>query len=612
MKKYILVCSTCISMLSSFAQPIPREAMEGKPFGWMKVYNFKGAKAPMKVDAKTYSIAQLSICDSFANWMQASYLPTGGLGDVRKMVSQKLGLYNQNDASLPQAYGAYSKTYTQLKYNSSKKIVPIDDSHIQWSIQANAVTGYQALIFCTPTEYYFTLPSFREQGYDNDNMSLDYKLTIHPNTKKYFTYFMRNSKIGNEKTVFLFKDNKSPFIQITKGEYLRITEEGILREYQKEKKSIHEKEKGDQRSIDYFMKYLNEKHAKRLVTLAKNKERYKDRLSEPALIFTSQPDIMLENYDDVFEGNGGRALSLPVYKIDPAMAELCKTNKPQWIKITWHGDVFEEAGKHQHESIINNFNFDYVYNFFFDPEKVKSKPYQPLRSPAYVEATVVTEASEISKKNKADKNVWFFEDFSTTEVGKSPLGWKSGLALNGTRSVIVNLDGLKGNWALMYGNHSLIPEQLKTPLPENFTLSYDLIAAKDFTRGAKGLTLQLAYQTSKHMPESYMRIKLRPGFENRNGELALEAKFPYPPGYLNADKWIDVPGFWNTNQYNHIAVTIKKAGEALQLFINNKAVGGYEKAIPAAHPFNSISFDVKGTQGKHDKYYISNIKITRD
>ncbi|MDZ7650952.1 MAG: hypothetical protein U5K54_29570 [Cytophagales bacterium] len=27
--------------------------------------------------------------------------------------------------------------------------------------------------------------------------------------------------------------------------------------------------------------------------------------------------------------------------------------------------------KHMHESIINNFNFDYVYNFFFYPEKVK-------------------------------------------------------------------------------------------------------------------------------------------------------------------------------------------------------------------------------------------------
>ena len=28
---------------------------------------------------------------------------------------------------------------------------------------------------------------------------------------------------------------------------------------------------------------------------------------------------------------------------------------------------------HLHESILNNFNFDYVYNYFFNPEKVKGQ-----------------------------------------------------------------------------------------------------------------------------------------------------------------------------------------------------------------------------------------------
>ena len=70
--------------------------------GWMKIYNFKGAKAGMKVDNKVYSIAQLSICDSLVNWMQASYLPKGGLGDVKRVLSEKQGLYNNNDAAMPQ------------------------------------------------------------------------------------------------------------------------------------------------------------------------------------------------------------------------------------------------------------------------------------------------------------------------------------------------------------------------------------------------------------------------------------------------------------------------------------------------------------------------------
>jgi hypothetical protein len=76
----------------------------------------------MTVDAKHYSSAQLAIADSFANWIQASYVPKGALGDVVRFVSTKLGLYNQNDAALPQTYGAVANTYFQLKYDSSGKI----------------------------------------------------------------------------------------------------------------------------------------------------------------------------------------------------------------------------------------------------------------------------------------------------------------------------------------------------------------------------------------------------------------------------------------------------------------------------------------------------------
>ena len=379
MKKIPLLIACCLSAAILFSQPIPVKSIEDSVLGWMKIYNFKGIKEPQKVDAKIYSPNQLSICDSFANWIQKSYTPKGGLGDVKRALSTKLGLYNQNDAALPQSYGAYSKTYIELKYNSSHKMEPVSNSHILWSIMANAPVGYPADIFCTPTEYYFTLPSFSEQGYD-ENFSRPYALTTHPNTKKYFSYFRRNSAIGNEKTILLYKEGKFPFTKITKGEYLQLVEKMMEREYEKEKKSIHEKEKENAKNIAYFMKYLDDKNAKRLVCLQNNKEKYKNRLQEIAEIFTFQPDILLENYPDVFEGNGSTK-KLPVYKIDPAIAELCKKDSPQWIRVTWHGDISDVPGKYQHESIINNFNFDYVYNFFFAPERVKGQPYKPLRSP---------------------------------------------------------------------------------------------------------------------------------------------------------------------------------------------------------------------------------------
>ena len=58
----------------------------------------------------------------------------------------------------------------------------------------------------------------------------------------------------------LFPENKFPFVKITKGEYLQVIEAAVIRLYEKEKKSIYEKERSNQRNIDYFMKYLNENH----------------------------------------------------------------------------------------------------------------------------------------------------------------------------------------------------------------------------------------------------------------------------------------------------------------------------------------------------------------
>ena len=69
----------------------------------MKIYDFKDATAPMTVDHRVYSTAQLSVANNFANWMQQSYVPVGGLGDVTRFVSVKLTAGNQDTKSLPQS-----------------------------------------------------------------------------------------------------------------------------------------------------------------------------------------------------------------------------------------------------------------------------------------------------------------------------------------------------------------------------------------------------------------------------------------------------------------------------------------------------------------------------
>jgi hypothetical protein len=614
MKKIIVFFALFSSTLHSFAQPISRQSIEDSVIGWMKVYNFKGVKETKKVDDKLYSAAQLSICDSFANWMQASYLPKGALGDIKKAVSEKLGLYNQYTAARPQSYGAYSKSYFELKYNSSHNLVPETNSNIYWGVFANQVPGdWPVKDLCTSSNYYFIMPTaVTEEDDKSIKMLLD--ISKKESIKPYISFWVKNMGFGGGvENVLLCKDNISPFIKVTKGEYLQAWEVAIPLFYEAEKKKISEAEQGDQKRIAVAVKYLDEKIEKFKTCLINNKEKYKNHLSEVATTSKNHSINDLNINSDIFSGHNitdpeSSSVGYPVYKIDPQVAALCKKDKPQWIMISWQYYVVDPTEKQQHEAIINNFNFDYVYNFFFNPEKIKGRPYTPLQSPATKQTIIVAEVSETSKKNKADKSIHFFEDFSTSGIGNKPIGWRSANGSDG--GIIEKPEGLSGNWVMITGN-TITPNELKKPLPQNFTLSYDLVASQNFTWGAKGLTIQISKETSPGNPESFIKLKLRPGFDGKDGEAMIETKFPFPPNYATGSKWFVAPGFSNNKKNNRIAVTIRKKDEMLQVFIDNKIIAEYEKAIPATHSFNAISFS-SGNSGTNDKYYISNIKITKD
>src|SRR4029078_5459103 len=126
-------------------------------------------------------------------------------------------------------------------------------------------------------------------------------------------------------------------------------------------------------------------------------------------------------------------------------------------------------------------------------------------------------------KNAADPTVHFFDDFSTSAVGKKPLNWTSTLDSTGASSLIAEFNGLDGHWASMSGMR-VTPTRLKTPLPRDFEVSYDMMAAQDYTWGARGLTFKLSKAGAG--AESFLSLRIRPGFGGREGEVVVEAQFP--------------------------------------------------------------------------------------
>jgi len=588
-------------------QPIPASVLEDQVLGWIKVYNYQPATAPITMDARVYSPAQLTIARQFANWMQASFLPKGALGDVLQMRNATLIPYNQNTAAHPNAYGALAKLYMQLMYDANKKIVPLTSDSVNWGMEANGFYGEPVDAISTPQRAYFTLPTFAQQGFGTE-LDQASDISRHPVLKQFPTRFVRDSRTGNKRLVVLTKDRRHPFVTVTKGEYLQAMDAAVARLYDAETQKIARDNKGNQRSIDYFTGYLNTNHAKRLAVLKTNKEKYGARLQETAEIWTQAPGLLLENYADVFEGNGGTSKRMTVYTIDPRVIELCKTDAPQWIVMYWTAHLNDPISLGLHNAILNNFDFQYVYDYFFDPEKVKGQPYKPLRSPSFTEPVVVGKLSDAATKNAADPAVVFFEDFSSSPVGKKPVNWKSTLDNTGATSVVTELKGLNGHWASMAGME-IKPTGLKTPLPSDFELSYDVVAEQTYRWGAKGLILKLSKTGGT---PSFLSVKIRPGFDGRPGEVEIEGKFPGAPSYMNGSKWVGAPGFSNNAVHNRVTVTLKKKGDMLQVFVDQTKVAEYEKGVPAGLQFDDLSFQLTGNSALADeRMFIGNIRIAR-
>ncbi|MBC7866648.1 MAG: hypothetical protein H7X88_03850 [Gloeobacteraceae cyanobacterium ES-bin-316] len=622
MKKIILIALAAVT-LTSQAQPIyvdrigfKLESIADIDIGWMEIRKHTTAPKGKQLGDRIYSAKQIGYSQQFVEWMQQSYLPKGCLGNATcyqnyipkfSPTNSLLGnAINTHAHALPLMYGAQTKIHMFLKKDAKGKFVPQTGHGDFWHLEANQLEYIsEPVSFISSTEeYYFILPDYKDnsKGYNAEDKARSNLLGFdnHKNIKAYKHFFLPGQSRISHYVVIMTKDNEElPFEKITIGEFFTEAEKQF---------PVWQK----------IVPVSAEKFSTAKNNLARLKEKYKNKWNDIAELRLDKTQIDLndfvnatEGYNDMFD-NKDIQTTFPILKVKKTARELSKTDLPQWLVIRWSwGMENQPYYLHLHESILNNFNFDYVYKFFFEPEKVKGQAYKPLRSPSLKEAVVITEASETNKKITADKTVFFFEDFSTTAPGKKPIGWQAKFANSGTTGVVTNPDGLDGNWVELRG-HYINATLLKKPLPQNFTLSYELVAAQNFTWGAKGLTMQLSKETSPGNAESFLKLKLRPGFDGRDGEAELETKFPAPPGYSNGTKWYVANGFSNNKKNNRITITIKKMDEKLQVFIDKTKIAEYEKAIPAAHLFNALSFDCAGNSAENDKYFISNIKITKE
>lgn len=620
MKKNILLL-LLIANIQVLAQPeyVDRigyklESIADIDIGWMKTYKHTAAPKGKTLGNRIYSAKQIGYTQQFVEWMQQSYLPKGCLGDAgyyqnaMPKISGTMGSYgnavSQHLTALPHLYGAYSRVYMFLKKDAAGKFVPQNNFAEYWYIEANQIQYISAPVsfISSPDQYYFVMPYYysgAEMGFgshqsDYDLLGFSTNKNIQPYTRLYIPPKVLND--NPHYIVIMTKNGKLPFENVSIGEFFDRAELQL---------PVWQK----------VGNYTAENLATARQNLARMKEKYRTQLNEIATLRYPYGQISFIDFVNARPGNRDffdteeGVTKFPIQKVSKAAWEGCKTDQPQWIVIRWTLGMKNSAfNVHMMESILNNFNFSYVYNYFFGATK-PTGPYQPLRSPSSNEPIVIEEPSSKAKAAATDKNVFYFDDFSANAIDKPVNNWNSSLR-NGKKAEIKQIAGSINKWLELQGR-DVSPKNIQYPLPQNFELTFDVAAAKDIPWGAKAFELYLGTKsTYDQMASPAVKLRIKAGYWGRPGEISIEGKFA--GGYFaNVKPYFEATGFSNDKELNTVKITLKRKGELLELFMGENKIVEIPKAIPATTSFNLLKFIHISSDSDLEKYYISNFKITK-
>lgn len=597
----------------SFAQLTAEQRIQDSVIGWWS-NNYWDRNWKTQTDAvgKKKEVHLKNMVE----WMKKSYTPVGGLGTVTRYLEK--GGYGVK-------FMVWNVSHKKEWMDAKGNFKPIPEENTKFYISVNKLFGaYPATFVNTPNLFVFT---WQPDGYDpvgNTPGKDNRPVGIHPNAAKYIT--VRNEM----QSIILAPDNKLPITPVTKGEYLQLADEALAARFAAANDF-------DKKAIERIRK-----------SIAHLKEKHKNSLQEAALLRNMQPGMYDFDYSDPFElsENDKKGIRYyPLYKITADVLEKLKAADPQWITVSLPFQT-QGNGNQLHEmytAITENINYDYIYNYFFYPEKIKGIPYKPSNERELNERLA-------AYRNKNNSNiiaatttvtlpagVHFMDDFSNSTIGKVPNNWFFNSFAK--RCYVTAVKGETGKWVELGYNTPLYPSLLKKPLPQNFTLEFDVVTDGGYTHrtgGAVRLTLNSRNVTANGTEVVggngvRAEINITSGNEadynnnNYRGEIRIKINADPSDNNQNYSEGIyDVTPLKEfTNRQTKIHVTVKVKSTNLSIFINNKEFtssagfkllyGGDCKVcgLPTGSVFNTILFTNTTDKADEIKVYISNVKISK-
>ena len=616
--------------LQASAQLTAEQRIQDSVIGWWDNNRFDNA---LKPTTDPLQKKRVDITSLFVDWVKKSYTPIGGLGTVTRI---------NNSNSFGVKFLVWNVSHDKEWTDDKGHFRPIAEENTPFGLWCNMIPASYGVPFLNGNgAHYFTWPTDGYGSAAKDKKDIDLKKF--PAISKYIT---RNNE---SQIVILAPGNKLPFVEVTIGEYLNGAMGNVDRELQKRKDDILDANRGtDEATVkrrESFYANQDEQFERFRKGIRKWLEVYKDRLNEPALVNHLQPTIN-DFYGDIDPLKKGIADPVyPVYKVPKDIMEKCKTEKPQWITAHFYYENKENGNQlyELYRSMTENLNYDYIYNYFFDPEKVKGKPYTPAneeqlkaRLDGY-RKKIVAAINPAAAVTSSHPDAFFFEDFSSGSEGSDPANWY--FKRYGKHAMVTTVKNQSGKWLQLGYGTPVNPTLLKKPVPENFTLEFDVATDGDFesrTGGAINLSLNSRPARTDGVEASAgnganVSIDIIAGnerdYNNNNYMGMLRVK-------INATPEVNVENFSSgisyeyplrefTNKKTKIHVAVKLKDNVVTVLVNNMPVavsanfkmtyGGkcINCGVPAGTKFNSIFWNNTTNDADNIKVYIGNVKITK-
>lgn len=644
----LILFFACVTL--THAQLTPEERIQDSVIGWYSAAP-KKATIPQTGEGKTFSVKQQEHLNEIIRWMRQTYTPVGGLGTHKHGYFISAGEYRPIKRYPPHSYGVdfrvwnVSYTYNGRWLDAKGHFKPVSEEYTRFDVEVNTLPGTWPISWINNDDRYVFTWEEDKTGSNligDERKKADQK--IHPNLYPWLTW--QNKQV---QSIFLVPGNKLPIVAVTKGELLQMAEESY-ETLLKELKMTVEQEFGTSDKEAFERAYQGRKKVmeKYLLNIQKLKTKHSATLNEPAIVSNYSMNIYsFETDPDPFVI---RELALNnkdyyrIYKYSKELLQKCKTDQPQWLNISVPYRTKADGNQEyeMYKSVIENFNYEYAYNYFFNPEKVKGKPYTPaneeqLKSRLNAYRKKATETASITNTNTSP-NLLLADDFSKNEEGANAKGWKSGAS--GEPSIVTTLKNETGKWLKLGYNNKVSPFTLKKPLPQNFTISFD-VATDEFSSRTGG-TVVLYMSTypllatgteNKAKDGAWLKLTISEGNENdlTNNNYRGEAKLEFhtnPPLFrenFNEGAFYTKSLTEFTNKKRKVQVQLRFNDGEIQLLINNVKVavsgkdmklayGGNCKdcRVPAGLSFNTISWENLTTSAKETGVYISDVKIEKE